>query len=90
MMHAMAQWNWGGLVFVGGMFARVALSGWATERLRRWAERPEDPVANVRCVKHHLMNSIDKQIEQMPRWNFHPIFSDDELRVMRSATERKQ
>lgn len=41
MMHTMAQWNWGGLAFVGGMFALVALSGWATERLRHWAERPE-------------------------------------------------
>jgi len=42
-MHAMAQWNWGGIACVVLMLAAVGCSVWLTDKLREWGERP-DPV----------------------------------------------
>lgn len=43
----MTHWNWGGIAFVLGMFAFVALSMWTTEKVRRWAEKPPAELIDV-------------------------------------------
>ena len=75
MMH-FEQWNWGGLAFVAAMFLFVALSGWATERLRRWAEEPKPPTPR------------DPELERAIFGRFTPELHDAELAAMRATAER--
>jgi hypothetical protein len=72
MMH-LAQWNWGGIGFVGFMIAMIALSGWATERLRRWAERPEPK----------------PKLKPLRVISFEPSFHEAELAALRAAAKEK-